>query len=499
MKYIPKYQKPFLPILPSYNNLQSTQDNVRVQYPQEDVIKKEEQINRAHKLRLIEKEKALQEHYNRTDIVGGMKRKPTAEQINYQAQQSVAYNDKLRDNPVGTLGPDIALSLVPELLMLKGPSQAIGKGLSYINPLRRSTPWEPSIYRNLATKINPPERLLTEEELFKLNKVLDEKGILPQQKTINWPWKEPIRKGVEPFGYETSNAGMQITGNKFKDIKGAIFGGKNPAYQTPKQWLHTISGYDDNIAVAFRELRTQKLVGEDYEKAINNLIENTGLKRSSIVSEPNLRKAINNRANLRIQSTHSATPGDFSNTSPVKLNNRYTTWDMYLGKPQTKHPMYSISPLSTNKKLIYTIKPEYTNQRLIKDELKENIGIVINRDFNPDQWKRLTNNGTKRYTLPDTDASYFGTMGGFNWQFRPLENGNVEAIANDIWDLHPLQSFKLKQKWIPEPIKKVIQPIIRKTEAGKFLGIGKPLDVKVGFEFDKTGNIIRQFENGGNL
>ena len=36
---------------------------------------------------------------------------------------------------------------------------------------------------------------------------------------------------------------------------------------------------------------------------------------------------------------------------------------MYLGKPQTKNPMYDISPLtSKTNDVVYTIKPEYMNK-----------------------------------------------------------------------------------------------------------------------------------------
>jgi len=54
---------------------------------------------------------------------------------------------------------------------------------------------------------------------------------------------------------------------------------------------------------------------------------------------------------------------------------------MYLGKPQTEHPMYAVSPLSTNKKVIYTIKPEYTDQQVVKNELKEAIELTANRNL----------------------------------------------------------------------------------------------------------------------
>lgn len=95
-------------------------------------------------------------------------------------------------------------------------------------------------------------------------------------------------------------------------------------------------------------------------------------------------------------------------------------------------------------------------------------------------------------SLSDTDASYFGTMGGFNWKIKPLENGNVEAVANDIWDLHPFRNkLSLLNKY-PK-----INKWVGNQEVGKWLGIGKPLDVKVGFEFNPKGEILRQFQKGG--
>ncbi|MGV8961774.1 MAG: hypothetical protein ACOH2V_00065 [Candidatus Saccharimonadaceae bacterium] len=73
---------------------------------------------------------------------------------------------------------------------------------------------------------------------------------------------------------------------------------------------------------------------------------------------------------------------------------------MYLGKPQIKHPMYEVSPLSTNKKLVYTIKPEFTNQTYINDfvhyDVKQALGDKQTASF------------------LDRDGNMFGTMGGFN-------------------------------------------------------------------------------------
>ena len=78
-------------------------------------------------------------------------------------------------------------------------------------------------------------------------------------------------------------------------------------------------------------------------------------------------------------------------------------------------------------------------------------------------------------------------MGGFNWKARKLNNGNYEFIASDVWDLQP---FKNNNKLGP----------LKNIEVGKALGIGKPLNVKVGFEVDgNTKKIIKTFGIPGAL
>jgi len=515
MKYIPKYQRPFSPLV-------TIQDNTRTVYPQQALIQlqqglrdnqKEQDYQTAIKTKseVAFKEKYKQSPHRYKYDTDPQYKAQTDKQGKVSAKENGAIDLPSSDlrrkdvvNPANmwmypnltgesnrqatNFSNEVIGAALPILLINK-----VGKLPGITDKVINSTL---AAGKNL---VNPAERLLTEQELLKLNQTLDKKGILPQQKTFNWPWKEPIRKAIEPFGYGSAQGGMTITGGKFSDLKGAIFGGKNPSYVSSKEWLKILSGYDDDIAVAFKNLRQKKLSGTEYEDAINNLIESTGQRRSSVISEPNIKKALNNRDKLRIRPIDPLAPKEFSNTSPIKLNNRYTTWDMYLGKPQIKHPMYTVSPLSTNKKTVYTIKPEFTNKAAIERELKENINLVANKDSNLGRWNILTDNRTKDYTLLDSDASYFGTMGGFNWKFKPLENGNVQAIANDIWDLNPYQQFKIKQKWVPQVIKNKIEPLVQKIEVGKLLGIGKPLDVRVGFEFDKTGNIIKQFKCGGNM
>lgn len=140
MKYIPKYQKAGeLPILPAYN-YQAVQDNTARRPVETDIMLKEEQIKRGYDLRVKKKQEALAKYRNQPGMVSGMKQKPTQSDLKEYATQAVNYNDKLRNDPVGTLGPDLAMSFIPELLILKGPSQAIGKGLNYLNPFKVKLP-----------------------------------------------------------------------------------------------------------------------------------------------------------------------------------------------------------------------------------------------------------------------------------------------------------------------------------------------------------------------
>jgi len=138
-----KFQKGSkLPTLPTYYNPQQTQDNVVRQYnpitnPDERFIAAE----KGRQLRIAEKEKELKEYYSQPGMVSGMKRKPNASEIRYEAEKSVNYNDAAKSDPIGTFGPDIALSFIPELLMFKGPQQAISRGLNKINSFKSYNPW----------------------------------------------------------------------------------------------------------------------------------------------------------------------------------------------------------------------------------------------------------------------------------------------------------------------------------------------------------------------
>lgn len=101
-------------------------------------IEKVKNITYANKLNeeerqmaISQKKKALEEYYSQPGMISGVNREPD---IQTMAERGVDYNKKLREDPIGTLGPDIALSILPEIAMLKGPSQAIGKAYKYISP-----------------------------------------------------------------------------------------------------------------------------------------------------------------------------------------------------------------------------------------------------------------------------------------------------------------------------------------------------------------------------
>ncbi len=413
--------------------------------PAVNKLERDLEVSRINADKIKQREKELTEHYSKPNMVFGMKRRPTASEITQKATASVDYNNRLRNDPVGTLGPDIAMALIPEAMFLKTPQQLISKGLKKINPFTRLSNKE--VY-------NP--NLLTE-----LRKELADNGILRSQKTLNLPYKEPIRKGIEPWGY-SDNVGNSITGSKFKDVKGAIFGGKNPLYRTEEAWkLH-----QDEIRATNKKLNINKNPILNKEWSIDYQSSQPPLETTK-----SLKEAINIRDRMRI-------PKDKTRYS-TSQSNRYTTWDMYLGKPQTKHPMYDVSDLTKSKNdIIYTIKEDFMNKPLINRKFDEMIDNINNLES--DKIPEYTKNITKEYTknknawkIQDHDNDYFGTMGGFHWDVNKMADGNYKIYANDIWDL---------------------QPFGNNIEIGKALGIGKPLNVKVGFIVDgKTKNIINTF------
>lgn len=144
MRYIPKYQRgEKIPTLREFN---STQDGTYVQSAL-NPIETQEVARQANDLRIKEKAQSLTDYYNQPNMIGGMKRKPTTADITTQATNSVAYNEQLKNNPVGTLGPDLAMSLIPEVLMLKTPQQFISKVISRVKT--------PQFISKSISKLNP--------------------------------------------------------------------------------------------------------------------------------------------------------------------------------------------------------------------------------------------------------------------------------------------------------------------------------------------------------
>lgn len=329
-----------------------------------------------------------------------------------------------------------------------------------------------------------PIRPLHTEELNLLRKELEQKGILDIQKTWNMPYKEALRKGIEPWGYTDGGNGVQITGSKRKDVLGYIFGGKNPWYKTEEE--------------------ISKIVKDPRHPFQNH----------PVFRAKTIREAVNMRDVARMANTKNSI--NYANRPDL---NRQMTWNHYLGNSQSKYPLYDVSELSTNKNLVYTIKEGMRNIPRLKDNVLDMIEDVNkgiskgSKSWRDHPYKIIDNNNWK---ILDNDVDYFGTMGGFNWDISRLNNGNFKFIANDIWDLQPFKSASLMPIWMQKNIAKVTsegvrhhielkQPykiahkLIKNIEVGKTLGIGKPLDVKVGFEFDNLGNIVRQFKKGNKI
>lgn len=392
--------------------------------------------------------------------VRGMNFTPEQEKnlIQTQSEGRLAWKNKDPLQKISKVAQETSLALVPELITFKG--------LPKINP-------------KLMKTRNPR---LTVDELTALREELAVNGIISSQKTPNLPWKEPIRKGIEPWNYDTRQA--TITGTRIGDIKGGIFGGKNPLYLPDAEWRA-------------RKLQLHKRLSktrEIDEDVIESILHRP---KSDLSSEPSLKKALTLRDENR-----------FPEAMSELHKNRYATWNMYLGKPQTNHPLYDISELSTKDRTIYTIKDNFMDKKSIEESLSEYVAnaehlTAVNKD------KMLyvgTGDMTKRgnnWIVPDGDQDYFGTMGGFHWKINQLPNGNYRAIANDVWDLHPLQSLGKSKSYkadgtienpLLDKLKNVVLKPFRKIEFGKTLGIGKPLNVKVGFEYDpNTKKIIKTF------
>jgi len=326
---------------------------------------------------------------------------------------------------------------------------------------------------------------LSDAELQAMREELATNGILTEQKTKDFLWKEPIHKSINPWNYDIKE--------KLKDLTGYLIGGKNPKYMTDKAWM--------DIAIRNRDIRANLLKSkyskEVWEKMVkeNNFITRIYEDLPKLSNKPEIlnikshREALKlNRENLRA-----------SKSIPIK--NRVSTWDMYLGKPQTKHPLYDISELSKKGETVYTIKKDFINLaeatrrlEIYSDELIALEKTGKNK-WGGDVTKFRKENG--KWIIPDQDADLFGTMGGHSWEIELMPDGNVKAIARDVWDLHPFGNKAneaigtgLGKKSASVNVPKAIKNI----EVGKALGIGKPLNVKVGFIFDpKLKKIINTF------
>jgi hypothetical protein len=322
-----------------------------------------------------------------------------------------------------------------------------------------------------------------------LRNELSEKGIVSSQKTLNLPWKEPIRKGIEPWGYTNDNASLlPITGSKFKDVKGAIIGGKNPSYLSDKEYLMKSGSYDFKLRKA-NDLLIKEGKDPIYDEFTQELLKN----KPVLSNEKNIKDAINLRDKIKYTYVDK-----YANESFIKnQRNRYATWDMYLGKPQIKHPMYDISELTKSKDdVIYTIKEDFINMKEAQYVFDHMLPVLKNpKSKSTIKWKQKDNS----FIVPEKDSNIFGTMGGFHWKITKLPDGNYKAIANDVWDIQPFKNRTIgnSDKLSGRILNAAIKPI-QNIEVGKTLGIGKPLNVKVGFIINgETAEIINTFGLGG--
>jgi hypothetical protein len=288
-----------------------------------------------------------------------------------------------------------------------------------------------------------------------LREELQREGIVSSQKTLNLPWKDIIRKGVRPWAYDIPE--------KTGDIHSLIVPRKNPSYVSRDELFRAYENHKKFIA----KPGDKDISFEEYMGQINE--DQLFMTRGEVV---------NNRFDKR-----------FAKEELQRFKNRYATWDMYLGKPQTENPMYDISHLTKSKDdVIYTIKEDFMDKPTIEHTLSRMIddiesGSSKGANIGTSEFPFYRGNvpkkkGDNKWIMLDQDG-YFGTMGGFHWDIKKLSNGNYEAYANDVWDLQP---FKGKDSFL------------RNIEVGKALGIGKPLNVKVGFEIDKdTKKILKTY------
>ena len=304
--------------------------------------------------------------------------------------------------------------------LVTGGIKAGAKGLSKF-AAKNAAEELPKITQNVAKKITgvPEETALVKQ----LREELSEKGIVSSQKTPNFPWKDPIRKAVDPFGYNLKE--------KISDIKGLILNKKNPNYTSEK-----------DIDDLYNEYLRSSGFGEGLGKPPSNPVSKEHYI-AEFVNPKDLFKTekeyILNRFNTRFK--NKTTSFNFFNDTQSK--NRHATWDMYLGKPQKEHPLYDISALTTSKDdVVYTIKPDFMRKDQLELNFKNTIDELEKPEMSRDEFfsSKLSKQGDS-WLLSDSDR-YFGTMGGFHWKIDKLPDGNYKMIANDVWDLQPFKNVK---------------------------------------------------------
>jgi hypothetical protein len=381
-------------------------------------------------------------------------------------QQKEAFNTLVRDRP------DYKELNEFSLQASMGFGIAPVAGLEYVSKI----PGVKKAFNYVGNKLKPEvaERLLTNEELLLKRTELAEQGILKEQKTLNMPYKNTIHKGIDPYGYDIKE--------KLSSLKSLFKDSKNPMLLE-----------DDAIKRAHATYQNEAIKQNITPISFDDF--KSGFNPDQL--EPSLRKVTQNKFERRFATEHPT--GINSSTN----KNRYATWNMYLGKSQAEHPLYDVSRLSTNKKNIYTIKEPYINKEEVELQLSNQIKHIEELELNPEnaflkrvhKSSKISKNTDGSYNIPDRDNPYFGTMGGFNWNVKKLPNGNYEAMANDVWDLQPLKNQIIgnSDKLSGRMLNSIIKPF-KNIEVGKTLGIGKPLDVKVGFNIDgKTKKIINTF------
>lgn len=388
--------------------------------------------------------------------------------------ESVYQGNFLKTNESRNATLNSAMNMFATLPMLKLVNSA-GK-LFKKSPI--SVANRPMVYVAEPTQTGAPD-LVT-----KLRKELNENGILSQQRTPKSTFKNKVRIGVDPYGYNIPEKFWSIF-SLYKDVK-------NPKYRTEKQIdkmvKKELQKYKEHPKFK-NDPKTQRLAEEQIRADISRQYS----------KESSLKKAVIERYKKRFKKTAIKTDTYYNTISVAPFKNRYATWDMYLGYPQKRHPLYDISELTTSRdNIIYTIKPEYFNVESIKVHLLDNISKI--KDYpKGDPHRGIYKIGDNKYMISAKDHGHFGTMGGFNWIVDTLPDGNYRLIADDIWDLQPFKRYPGNKLFTGTKLDDMIKKFTD-VEVGKALGIGKPLNVKVGFIVDKdTREIIKTFRLGGSI